>query len=134
METGWRILVDPEITVLLASATPKVASRNFIFVKTLLENHIFAEPLRKFVKGNFTNWSETKWSGGQWNAQQIQFPGQQEPAVTLLALTSKNVRFTGIHCDLIINDDLLTEETVTSESAFTTVSYTHLTLPTKRIV
>lgn len=110
--TAWRIVRDPSITIIYASATAEKAEEQLRFVKDLLESKI----MFKYFPGLVAQ-EETKRTS--WNKTYIIIDHpmrQQEGVIDATVMTAgleKNI--TGKHCRLLIFDDVVVPENNTEE-------------------
>ena len=105
----WRIINDPTITVLYASATASLAEAQLFSIKNYLDSNIitklFPELMNKTKEGKRDKWSQS--------AINVEHPLRQARGIrdnTVFAVgAGKNI--TGLHFDLLALDDIVAPNT-----------------------
>ena len=96
----WKLLVDPNFTILLISAKRNLALRNSLFIRNLIESH----PMLEHLKSDLYQWKAETFT--------VERPIMQlNPSVTVSSLGAS---FTGFHASMVIGDDIETSDNVIS--------------------
>ncbi|MEG3618253.1 phage terminase large subunit [Magnetovibrio sp. PR-2] len=99
---AWKLVRDPNTTILVMSAKYPLAVKNAEFIKKIIEEHPICQ---KVLKPDQKNWAKESFS--------VQRPvARRDPSVCVSSVDSG---FTGYHADLILADDIEIQNNVENE-------------------